>query len=185
MLPITEDQLAAIVAHMPRRHQALVILAAGTGLQQGEIFGLTVDRLDLERRNVLVDRQLINFNGRELSSATQVPGQPPRRPLPGVVADALQAHLEAYPATALVFTNNVGAPLRRSAFWTEWNRALKQAGIPAIGFHELRHYYASLLVRHGESVKTVQGAVDGVLRDFADSVRTNGGDQTHHRSSEA
>ena len=24
------------------------------------------------------------------------------------------------------------------------------------GFHELRHYYASLLIRHGESVKTVQ-----------------------------
>lgn len=110
VLPITEDQLAAIVAHMPRRHQALVILAAGTGLQQGEIFGLTVDRLDLERRNVLVDRQLINVNGREPSSATQVPGQPPRLPLPGVVADALRAHLEAYPATALVFTNKTSAP---------------------------------------------------------------------------
>ena len=24
------------------------------------------------------------------------------------------------------------------------------------GFHELRHFYASLLIRHGESVKTVQ-----------------------------
>lgn len=46
--PITESQLAAIVAHMPRRHQALVILAAGTGLRQGEIFGLTVDRVDLD-----------------------------------------------------------------------------------------------------------------------------------------
>ena len=28
--------------------------------------------------------------------------------------------------------------------------------MPAIRFHELRHYYASLLIRHGESVKTVQ-----------------------------
>jgi integrase len=77
-------------------------------------------------------------------------------PLPSVVADALRAHLHAYPSTTLVFTNNVGAPLRRSAFWTEWNRALKRAGVPAIRFHELRHYYASLLIRHGESVKTVQ-----------------------------
>jgi hypothetical protein len=24
------------------------------------------------------------------------------------------------------------------------------------GFHDLRHYYASLIVRHGESIKTVQ-----------------------------
>ena len=32
------------------------------------------------------------------------------------------------------------------------------AGTPAAGtgFHDLRHYFASLLIRHGESVKTVQ-----------------------------
>jgi integrase len=31
------------------------------------------------------------------------------------------------------------------------------AGLPArSGLHTLRHYYASLLIRHGESVKTVQ-----------------------------
>jgi integrase len=31
------------------------------------------------------------------------------------------------------------------------------AGVPALAdFHELRHFNASLLIRHGESVKTVQ-----------------------------
>lgn len=31
------------------------------------------------------------------------------------------------------------------------------AGAPTgTGFHDLRHYFASLLIRHGESVKTVQ-----------------------------
>jgi integrase len=35
--------------------------------------------------------------------------------------------------------------------------AVKAAGLPAgTGFHALRHYYARLLIRHGESVKTVQ-----------------------------
>ncbi len=28
--------------------------------------------------------------------------------------------------------------------------------MPGYTFHSLRHYYASLLIRHGESVKTVQ-----------------------------
>lgn len=34
----------------------------------------------------------------------------------------------------------------------------RQEGHPpgGTGFHALRHYYASLLIRHGESVKTVQ-----------------------------
>ena len=34
---------------------------------------------------------------------------------------------------------------------------MKRAGLPTgTRFHDLRHYYASLLIRHGESVKTVQ-----------------------------
>jgi integrase len=38
-----------------------------------------------------------------------------------------------------------------------WRTAVARAGAPeGIGFHALRHYYASLLIRHGESVKTVQ-----------------------------
>jgi integrase len=35
--------------------------------------------------------------------------------------------------------------------------AAKAAGLPAgASFHDLRHYYASLLIQHGESVKVVQ-----------------------------
>lgn len=84
--------------------------------------------------------------------------------------------------------------------------------MPASRFHELRHDYASLLIRHGESVKTVQArlghtsasetldtyshlwpdndeptrvAVDGVLPNLADLLRTNGGGQPHNPGSEA
>ena len=34
-----------------------------------------------------------------------------------------------------------------------WRKRERQ---PSTGFHALRHYYASLLIRHSESVKTVQ-----------------------------
>ena len=33
---------------------------------------------------------------------------------------------------------------------------MKRAGVEGATFHDLRHYYASLLIRHGESVKVVQ-----------------------------
>jgi integrase len=82
----------------------------------------------------------------------------------------------------------------------EWRRVTKSVDLEGLHFHDLRHYYASLLIRHGESVKTVQArlahanaaetldtyshlwpdsddrtreAVDLVLADFlADSLRT-------------
>ena len=38
-----------------------------------------------------------------------------------------------------------------------WRPLVRRAGLPeGVGFHQLRHFYASLLIRHGESVKTVQ-----------------------------
>ena len=63
-----------------------------------------------------------------------------------------------HPADGLIFTNEDGHALRRTTFSREiWRPAVKKARAPKrIGMHELRHYYASLLIRHGESVKTVQ-----------------------------
>lgn len=38
-----------------------------------------------------------------------------------------------------------------------WRPVVEKAGAPTgIGMHELRHYYASLLIRYGESIKAVQ-----------------------------
>ena len=47
------------IAHATVDHvRGAVVLAAGTGLRQGELFGLTVDRVDFMRRELRVDRQL-------------------------------------------------------------------------------------------------------------------------------
>ena len=75
-----------------------------------------------------------------------------------MVVDALAAHLAEFPAgpNGLVFTLS-GKPITRSMFGHKWRSAAQTAELPSgTGFHALRHYYASLLIRHGESVKTVQ-----------------------------
>ncbi len=73
--------------------------------------------------------------------------------------DALAAHLQAFPAgdDGLVFTRPSGRPWKRSAFSEHWTKAREATGSPpSVTIHSLRHYYASLLIRHGESVKVVQ-----------------------------
>jgi integrase len=77
-------------------------------------------------------------------------------PLPIVVVDGLAAHLATFPSEGLIFTNAAGDMIRRSNFGTMWLRVTKSVGLDGLRFHDLRHYYASLLIRHGESVKTVQ-----------------------------
>jgi integrase len=58
----------------------------------------------------------------------------------------------------LLFTTPDGRPLRQTSFSKlAWVPARVAAGLPSgVTFHDLRHYYASLLIRHGESVEVVQ-----------------------------
>ena len=142
---------------MPPDLGALVKFAAGTGMRQGEVFGLTVDRLDMLRRAVHVDRQLVGLDGtRPMFGPPKTAASVRTIPLPRVVVDVLAAHLAAYPTDRLVFTLD-GLPVTRQRFGHLWRPVARQAGLSArSGLHTLRHYYASLLIRHGESVKTVQ-----------------------------
>ena len=49
------------------------------------------------------------------------------------------------------------APWSRNRFGETWRAAVARAKLPnGTRFHDLRHFYASLLIRHGESVKAVQ-----------------------------
>jgi integrase len=159
VVPLATEQVAAVRDALPPQLQALVTLAAGTGMRQGECFGLTVGRVRFLERIVTVDRQLVTVQGRAPELAPPKTQASNRTiPLPQVVVDALAAHLAAFPAGSdgLVFTLS-GKPITRSVFGHKWRAAVETAGLPAgTGFHALRHYYASLLIRHGESVKTVQ-----------------------------
>ena len=159
VVPLATEQVETVRAALPPQLQALVTLAAGTGMRQGECFGLTVDRVRFLERVVTVDRQLVTVQGRAPELAPPKTRASNRMiPLPQVVVDALAAHLAEFPAgpDGLVFTLS-GKPITRSVFGHKWRAAVKAAGLPAgTGFHALRHYYASLLIRHGESVKTVQ-----------------------------
>jgi integrase len=173
----------------------------GHGDASGRVLGLTVDRLDMLRREVHVDRQLVTLAGHSPHLGPPKTKSSVRTiPLPQVVVDELAAHLARFPAAdGLVFTLE-GLTLTRSMFGHLWRAAARSAGLASgTGMHALRHYYASLLIRFGESVKTVQmrlghataaetldtyshlwpdsddrtrDAIDSVLGDRADSLRT-------------
>ncbi len=54
----------------------------------------------------------------------------------------------------------MAAPSRGHDWAGIWAPAAKDAGLPArTGLHALRHLYVSLLIRFGESVKTIQKRV--------------------------
>ena len=158
--PMSTDQVQALHEAMPEFLRAMVTLAAGTGMRQGECFGLSVDRVDFMRRALRVDRQLVKVTGRDPFLAPPKTNASVRTiPLPAVVVEALASHVAQHGTgvEGLLFQLD-DLPVRRASFYQRvWQPSLRAAGLPAsTRFHDLRHYYASLLIRHGESVKTVQ-----------------------------
>ncbi|MER7562313.1 tyrosine-type recombinase/integrase [Streptomyces sp. NPDC097941] len=107
-------------------------------------------------------------------------------PLAQAAVDAVAAYLAQHPVSEvevwdrtnprkpirrkarLLFPNAAGRPMQRSPWARSWsgivgaaNASLEASGsdvrVPAgTTLHDLRHYYASLLIKHRESVKTVQ-----------------------------
>lgn len=117
VVPLTTGEVSSLADQISGRYRALVTLAAGTGMRQGECFGLTVDRIDFLRRTVTVDRQLVTVANRAPFLAGPKTAASHRTiPLPQVVVDALAAHLAAFPAgrEGLVFTTDDGKPIRRT-----------------------------------------------------------------------
>jgi integrase len=175
----TPEQVHAIAAALPKGFRALVYVGAGLGLRHGEALGLELQHIDFLRREVRVEQQLTVVSGRSPHLA------PPKTKtsrrvveLPKVTADALARHIAEYPAVPvgiedetdrrnpvkrpakLLFTNTQQRPIPRASWSHDRAPAAKSAGLPArTGFHSLRHYFATLLIHAGASVKTVQLAL--------------------------
>lgn len=82
IVPLTTEQVEAVRAELPAELQALVTLAAGTGMRQGECFGLTVDRVRFLERTLTVDRQLITLAGKPPEfGPPKTKRQPPDHPV--------------------------------------------------------------------------------------------------------
>jgi integrase len=174
VVPLTADEVDALIAAAPLRYRALVVLGAACGLRLGEALGLPFGCLRLEDRELDVVQQLV-----------LVPGQPPRLlppktrgsvrtvPLAEVAAEALADHLAAYPAVTgdLVFRSRAGTPIWPNTFNTSvWQPLRRRAGLPEARFHDLRHFMASALIRYGESVKTVSAVLGHA--DETETLRT-------------
>lgn len=157
---LEREQVAALALAVPARYRGLVVAGAGTGLRPSELFGLTVDRIDFLKRVVRVDRQLVRVKGGVDFGPLKTQASYRTVPLGQTVVGALAAHLAEWPAhpdLGLVFTSDRSGPVQQHPFASTFDTARTRAKLPAWATpHDLRHYFASVLIRSGASVKVVQ-----------------------------
>ncbi|MDJ1138506.1 tyrosine-type recombinase/integrase [Streptomyces iconiensis] len=184
VLPWTAERVFAVQGELPPRFRAAVDVGAGCGLRQGEIFGLSDDEPDYDGGWLSVTHQLKRIRGKYVFAPPKG-GKLRDVPLPDAVAEVLKAHAKEFepitvtlpwrtpdgpPVTKrLFFSGAAGNHVRVSHFNDHaWKPALALAGVIPTpepgeryasaaedGMHALRHFYASVLLDAGESIRAL------------------------------
>jgi integrase len=141
------DEITRVVAKLPERWRAFVLIGAYGSLRWSELVAVKRDDVDIPNRTVRVDERCTELNGRFVWGETKTEGSDRVVALPDVVVRALAAHLLRFPPTSdgLIFCGETYDPVRRKTSRPMWVRALKAAGIPDhVRPGWLRHSGASL-----------------------------------------
>jgi integrase len=97
----TRAEVAAIWNAAPAPYRAAIALGSA-GLRIGEVLGLTADRIDLDERSVLIDRQLQRI-GNEMQFTTPKGEKARTIRLPSAVALELRRHLREHTDRDVLF----------------------------------------------------------------------------------
>jgi integrase len=133
---LTREQADVLIASLPEKYRTPVRFALLTGLRRSNVFGLRWENVNLERGSVIV-------HGDEAKAGERI-----LVPLNAQARGILEAIPE--PREGFVF----GQIERISP--SVWTRACKNAGVPWLRFHDLRHTWASWHAMAGTPMSVLQ-----------------------------
>ncbi len=143
-------------------------MALTTGLRRGELLGLRWDDIDLERGTLRVGRALVRKGGRHAVGETKTRRGRRQVNLTPRTVKALRTHRKRqleekmrlvglYEDSGLIFTTQPGTPVNPdNLVKRSFTPLLREANLPDIRFHDLRHTCATLLLDRGVHPKLVQ-----------------------------
>lgn len=173
VVPWAEERVRSVRGGIRERFSVVVPLGAGLGLRQGEILGVSIDDFDADGMVLNLVRQLRLVN-RVLVFAPPKRGKTRVVPVSPSVLAEVQEHERRFPSVpvTLPWKEPDGAPVTVRLLVTReggrlytgdsfnkriWIPAFRAAGVEyrnrADGMHALRHFYASVLLAQGVSIK--------------------------------
>ena len=143
------DEAERLIVGATGEWRTMMLVAMRTGMRKGELLGLRWEDVDLSAGRINVRQNYVDgVFGLPKS------GKPREIPMGDDVIEALRAH--RHKRGSLVFCNAAGNVLTAGQLGWPLKRALKRAGLREIGWHVLRHTFASHLAMRGVPVKVIQ-----------------------------
>ncbi len=168
-----EERLTAVRGGLPDRFSVIAPLGAGLGMRQGEILGVSIDDFDEDEMVLRLVRQ-IRIVDRTLVFAPPKGGKTRTVPVSASVWAEVLEHERRFPSVAvtlpwlepggkavtvrLLVTGEDGRLYSGDLFSkVVWQGAFRKADLTyekrRDGMHALRHFYASVLLAQGVSIK--------------------------------
>lgn len=167
--PSPVDEIATIVDAMPERLRLFIVLAAFTGMREGEIFELRRSDLDPSSGTIAVTRKIEKDADPSAAGACSNCGRvigPPKTAkgtrvvhLPPAFLPLLRAHLLAHTAPGadgLLFPGERKDHMSARFLLDRYAVARKAAGRPDLTIHGLRHSALTLAGQHGATNAELQ-----------------------------
>lgn len=168
MKTLTDNQVRTLLSIAEGdRFEVLFWLAVTTGLRQGELLGLKWSDIDWVNRRIRIQRQLQRLrNGLVFSEPKSAAGRrvialgvttvEKLRKHQNLQLGERQAASSFWKENDMIFPSTTGTPMDPSNLYHNFKRLLKEAELPDIRFHDLRHTAATLMLQQGTHPKVVQ-----------------------------
>jgi integrase len=137
------DEAGRLRFTLPEWLRPIVIVACQTGLRRGNIVNLQVSQVDFSNNLILVGKTKN--------------GEPVCIPMTQLVRETIRDVIKGRKIISpYVFCDEAGDPYSKEQVSMAFSRAVKRAGIKDLRFHDLRHDFATSLVRSGVDLYRVQ-----------------------------
>ncbi len=149
------------------KYSDLLLFSVLTGARRGEVCGLTWDNVDLGDNRISIVKNIGRINGKGLVSRNpktnrsrrSLPLSPPAVELLHSVRGKQLAYQsiagDHWHPTWYVFTQPDGKPIDPDLVTKAFNKLVKEAGVPHLTPHGLRHAYASMSYAMGIQTNTL------------------------------
>lgn len=166
--PLEPEEITRFLQNLEgEAYRNLFLVAFFTGMRQGELLGLSWERVDFEQGVIEIRQQLQCIDGNyflETPKHDKVRLIAPAK----LVMDALKEEKEVQDHNRkllgdkwqnewnLVFTDTFGKHLVRRTVDKHFKKILEKSGIEPHRFHDMRHTFAVSMLDAGEDLKSVQ-----------------------------
>lgn len=126
------------------------------GIREGELLALTPADFDFEKRTVSINKSYQRLNGQDLITTPKTEKSNRIITMPQFLAEEIQDYIKMLYG---IGPNDRMFTVTKSYLHREMDRGAKEAGVPRIRIHDIRHSAVSLLIDMGFSATAIADRV--------------------------